>query len=100
MSKVKSLPKRSAVKPSDCWNLASLYASDKAWNADFDKWSKQIAGYVKFRGKLRQSAKILASCLDFDRDFDRLGEKLGTFAFLKTSEDQANSDYQRMKGRY
>jgi oligoendopeptidase F len=31
---------------------------------------------------------------------DRVGEKLGVYAFLKTAEDQANSDYQRMKGRY
>ena len=100
MSKVKALPKRSDVDPADCWNLASLYPSDKAWNAEFDKWSKQIEGYTKFRGKLGRSAKTLADCLNFDRDIDRLGERLGTFAFLKTTEDQANSDYQRMKGRF
>jgi oligoendopeptidase F len=100
MSKVKALPKRSEVKPADCWNLASLYPNDKAWSRDFEKWSKQIGGYAKFRGKLGFSAKTLAACLNFDRDFDRLGERLGTYAFLKTSEDQANSDYQRMKGRY
>ena len=28
------------------------------------------------------------------------GERLGVYAYLKTTEDQANSDYQRMKGRY
>jgi oligoendopeptidase F len=100
MSKAKALPKRSDVDPADCWNLASLYPSDKAWNKDFDKWSKQIEGYTKFRDKLGSSAKTLAACLNFDRDIDRLGEKLGTYAFLKTTEDQANSDYQRMKGRY
>jgi oligoendopeptidase F len=100
MSKVKALPKRSDVDPKDCWNLASLYPSDKAWNADFDEWSKQVPGYKKFRGKLGKSAKTLAQCLNFDRELDRLGERLGTYAFLKTSEDQANSDYQRMKGRY
>ena len=100
MSKIKTLPKRSDVNPADCWNLASLYPNDKAWNADFDKWSKQISGFARFRGKLGKSAKMLADCLNFDRDIDRLGERLGTYAFLKTSEDQANSDYQRMKGRF
>ena len=39
-------------------------------------------------------------CLKFDRDFDRLGERLGTYAFLKTAEDATNSNYQRMQGRY
>ena len=33
-------------------------------------------------------------------DFDRAGERLGTYAFLKTAEDTANSNYQRMHGRY
>jgi oligoendopeptidase F len=100
MKKINALPKRSDVPESDQWNLASLYPSDTAWNKDFDKWSKQIGGYAKFRGKLGASAKTLAASLNFDCDFDRTGERLGTYAFLKTSEDQANSDYQRMKGRY
>ena len=60
----------------------------------------QIAGYEKFRGKLGDDAKTLAACLQFDTDFDRAGERLGTYAFLKTAEDTANSDYQRMIGRY
>ena len=47
-----------------------------------------------------QDSKTLAACLRFDTDFDRQGERLGTYAFLKTAEDAANSDYQRMIGRY
>ena len=31
---------------------------------------------------------------------DRAAERLGTYAFLKTAEDTANSTYQRMQGRY
>ena len=52
MSKVKALPKRSQVPAEDCWNLASLYPTDKAWEKDFAAWSKQAGGYAKFRGKL------------------------------------------------
>ena len=52
------------------------------------------------RGKLGDSAETLAECLEFDIEFDRAGERLGTYAFLKTAEDTANSDYQRMNGRY
>ena len=47
-----------------------------------------------------QRRRQLAACLEFDTDFDRAGERLGTYAFLKTAEDTANSDYQRMIGRY
>jgi oligoendopeptidase F len=98
--KVKTLPPRSRVKPQDCWDLASLYANDAAWEAAFGKWSESIGGYARFRGRLGESAATLAECLRFDTDFERVGERLGTYAFLKTAEDQTNSEYQRMKGRY
>ena len=43
---------------------------------------------------------LLAKCLAFDSQLDRLGERLGVYAFLRTAEDQTNSVYQRMLGRY
>ena len=98
--KIKRLPVRSAVKPADTWDLTSLFSSDAAWEKAFTQWEKQIAGYEKFRGHLGDDAKTLAACMKFDAEFDRAGERLGNYAFLKTAEDQANSAYQRMIGRY
>jgi len=100
MTKTKTLPKRPAVKQADQWDLASLFDSDAAWEAAFEKWTKQVDGYARFNGALADSAKTLAACLRFDAELERAGERLGVYAYLKTSEDQANSDYQRMKGRY
>ncbi len=56
--------------------------------------------YEKFRGTLGDGPAALAKCLEFDSDFDRAGERLGTYAYLKTAEDMADSRYQRMLGRY
>ncbi|HZZ27507.1 MAG TPA: oligoendopeptidase F [Pirellulales bacterium] len=100
MSKIKQLPPRSKVKPSDCWNLGSLCKSDGAWETSFKKWEREIPGYEKFADRLGESAKSLAECLEFDIRLDCEGERLGTYAFLKTAEDTANSTYQRMIGRY
>lgn len=99
MNKIIRLPKRSQVKAADTWDLSSLYTADAGWEADFGKYQKLIDGYAKFRGKLGESAKQLAACLKFDLEVDRLGDRLGTYASLKVSEDTANSDYQRMQGR-
>jgi oligoendopeptidase F len=96
----KKLPSRKQLKSADTWDLTSLYASDAAWEKDFAEWEKQIAGYDLYRGRLGESAETLAACLRFDDSFERLGERLGTYAFLKTAENTANSDYQRMIGRY
>jgi len=100
MKHIKQLPPRSKVKTADTWDLASLFPNDAAWEKAFGRWNKRIAGYAKFQGKLAEDAKTLAACLKFDQDFDRAGERLGTYAFLKTAEDTANSTYQRMQGRY
>ncbi len=100
MKQVKQLSSRSKVKKSDCWDLASLYSGDKAWDTAFTKWEKRIGGYANYQGTLGTDVKNLAACLKFDLDMDRQGERLGTYAFLRTAEDTANSTYQRMQGRF
>ena len=100
MPSIKQLPPRSKVKTADTWDLSSLFPSDEAWEKAFAAWEKQIAGYAEFQGKLGDDAETLAACLKFDEEFDRAGERLGTYAHLKTAEDTTDSRYQRMQGRY
>jgi oligoendopeptidase F len=98
-AKTQTLPQRAEVAVGDQWDLTRLYGDEAAWEADFEKWQKQIETYGTFRGKLGNAAD-LAAMFRFDADFDRLGEKLGSYAFLNFSGDQGNSAYLRMKGRY
>jgi len=100
MSKTQRLPKRDQVPRGDTWDLASLFADDAAWEAAFGTYERRAKGYAKFRGRLGESPTLLAKCLAFDSRLDRLGERLGVYAFLRTTEDQTNSTYQRMLGRY
>ena len=100
MSEVKSLPPRSRVKVQDTWDLSSLFSDDESWEKAFLRFEKQIAKYAAYRGQLASSAKALAACLKFDSKLDRAGERLGVYAFLKMSENQTDSNYQRMVGRF
>jgi oligoendopeptidase F len=100
MSTTKSLPVRSAVNPADCWDLTSLFPSDAEWETAFAEWVKLIPRYQEFQGKLGESAAKLAEILDWDNHFERLSERLSTYAFLKTAEDVGNSKYQEMMGRF
>ena len=97
---VRQLPPRSKVKPADAWDLSSLYSDDGAWEKAFAQWERQIPRYAEFQGTLGKSAESLAACLEFDEQFDRTGERLGTYAFLKTAEDTANGTYQALQARY
>ena len=99
-SKVQRLPERHEVAKADTWDLSKLFTSDEEWEKSFSELESLVSGYEEFRGKLSESADHLAKCLAFDSKVSRLGERLGNYAFLKTAEDQANSDYQRMMGRF
>ena len=100
MVKVMRLPARSKVIVADTWELGSLYPDVEAWQRDLYKMKSRIGKYATFQGHLGESADILAACLKFDADFDRLAERLGVYAFLKTTEDQADGTYQHMMGQY
>ena len=100
MSATATLPSREDVATENCWDLSSLYTNDEAWEADYGRLEALIDKYESFRGRLGETPEILAEALAFDSDFDRKAERLGYYAFLKTTEDQGNSDYQGMKARF
>ena len=100
MSTVKSLPPRSAVAVADQWDLSSLFKSDAEWEKAFGEWEARFDGFARFKGKLGESAELLLEMLEYDAHVDRLGDRLGCYAGLKTTEDQGNSEYQRMRGRF
>lgn len=94
------IPARSDVAPGDCWDLASLYENDDAWEVDFSKFENEIGRYADFRGKLSDGVETMLECLKFDVEIDRLAERLGTYAFLRTTEDQTNNTYQALVARF
>ncbi|MEM6777953.1 MAG: oligoendopeptidase F [Planctomycetota bacterium] len=95
-----SLPARDEVPESDCWDLASLYEDESGWQKDFDQLTGQLDRFETYRGRLGESVETLKEFLEFDRQFDRMAERLGTYAFLRTTEDQTDSDHQARKMRF
>jgi oligoendopeptidase F len=94
------LPTRDEVAASDCWDLSSLYESQEDWQADFDTLTSKIDTFETFRGRLGESAQVIREFLDFDGEFDRMAERCGTYAFLRTTENQSDSDHQARKSRF
>jgi oligoendopeptidase F len=77
-----------------------LFPNDEAWQAALPELEACIDEFESFKGKLGESPSILAACLDHDVKTDRIAERIGTYAFLKTTEDQSNSVYQGFAARY
>jgi oligoendopeptidase F len=95
-----ALPTRDQVPPSDTWDLSSLYSDVAAWDRDLSALQQRIPEFESYRGRLTESPEVLLQFLEFDTATDRLSERVGTYAFLRTTEDQANSDAQAMYARY
>lgn len=100
MAKSKTLPKRSEVMVGDTWDLTPLCKTDAEWEKGYKKLEKMIPRFEEFRGKLGSSAKVIRQVCDFESQFEQLGERLGVYAYLKSSEDVANSTYQGMLARF
>ena len=97
---VKTLPARKGVRAGDTWDLASLFDSDRQWEEALQVWEDRIPQFAPYVGTLGQSPERLVECLVHDLAFDREGDRLGTYAHLRGSEDTAAADAQRMMCRF
>ncbi len=100
MPKTKRTPSRAAVKTDHKWDLTPLFESDQAWQKAFLDLEKKIPEFEKFRGTLGDSPSALRKCLEFEVDFDKEGERLGNYAFLRYSEDVRDQAAQAMVARF
>ncbi len=87
------VPTRAEIPDSDKWDLTHLFSNVGKWQEDF-AWVQATYPRIKeWKGKLGQSAKNLAECLEFEKSLDLKIERLYHFASLQLAEDSANTEY-------
>jgi oligoendopeptidase F len=87
------VPTRAEIPDSDKWDLTHLFSNVDKWREDL-RWVEQTHPKIKsWKGKLGQSAKDLAECLEFEKQLDLRIERLYHFASLQLAEDSANTEY-------
>ena len=84
-------PSRSEVSVADTWDLSPLYPSDEAWEADFNVLQKEFSDAGRFRGRIGESAEVLAECLEFEKSVELRIERLNQFAALRVTEDSSDA---------
>ena len=84
-------PSRSEVSVADTWDLSPLYPSDEAWEADFNILQKEFSDAGRFRGRIGESADVLAECLEFEKSVELRIERLNQFAALRVTEDSSDA---------
>lgn len=94
-----SLPTREEVADQYKWHLEDIYASESAWQADFDKLRSDLEQVSKYKGRLSESAQTLAACLKYRDEIGIIAGKLYSFARMHRDENSANTRYQAMTGK-
>jgi oligoendopeptidase F len=86
-------PTRSEIPESDKWDLTGLFADVGKWREDFIWVQGTYPRLKEWKGKLGESAKNLADCLEFEKALELKLERLYHFASLQLAEDSANNEY-------
>jgi len=98
-AKPKAIPQRDNIDDQLKWNLADIYLSEKAWEADFSKARELIKIAATFSGKLAESPAVLYDCLTTRSELELITANLYQYAHLNRDLDNRQSKYQAMSDR-
>jgi oligoendopeptidase F len=99
MQTMQTRPKRSEVKIEDTWALETIYPTNEAWEADFQRVSAMQPGLAEHQGHMGDSARSLLEAL---KRRDEGGEILGrlfVYAYMRLHQDSTDNTYQAMADR-
>lgn len=98
-SSVTKLPSREEAATEYTWKLEDIFASDDAWEKEFNEVKLLLPSVQEYQGKLGESAEQLYAVLQLqDKLLERLG-KLYTYAHMRYDQDTTNSFYQGLDDR-
>ncbi|TDX52940.1 oligoendopeptidase F [Orenia marismortui] len=91
-----TLPSREEISTEYKWDLSDIYASDQAWEDDFNQLEQNLSSIKVYKGKLSKSSTNLFEALKLQSSFDRSLSKLYNYAARKRDQDTRNNKYQVM----
>jgi oligoendopeptidase F len=87
LASVLAVPTARAESEADRWNLADVYPSPAAWDADAAKLDEQLKQFGACRGHLGASAAKLRECLDLQADLTKRLYRMYVYANEHLAED-------------
>ena len=95
----KHLPRREEIPVAFQWNLAEIYPSLDAWEADFKRLKGTLTEITRMQPEFLQSAANLLKVLQLRDNLGRVLDKLFIFARMHKDENNADSVYQALTDR-
>ncbi len=69
------------------WDLSVLYPDTESWEKEFAALEAAADRFYSFKGRLAESPELLKAAIEASDEFDRLAEKLYTYAHLLCDEN-------------
>jgi oligoendopeptidase F len=88
-----------AAKGTAAWDLTEIYPSDAAWDAARKSALAAIPGITKYKGRLGESADVLAEALVLQSDLGRTITRVYVYVGLKGDEDVRIAGYQEKQAQ-
>lgn len=99
MSDSSALRKREEINSEYKWAIKDLYASDDAWNQEYQKLEEMLPKLSSYEGHVAASANELYAFLTLKDEASLLLERLIVYSNQRYHEDTANAVYQRLSDR-
>jgi len=77
---------------SEGWDLEEIYPTAEAFLADYEQLKIQVDGFDRWRGRLGESANVLADVLEATSDFSRRLGRAQTYAMLRADLDMRDGE--------
>ena len=69
------------------WDLEALYTDTAAWEKDFALLKEKAENFAAYKGRLAEAPAVLKAAIEASDEFDRLAEKVYSFAHLRSDEN-------------
>jgi oligoendopeptidase F len=85
---------RAEVAQETTWDLSDLFATEAAWEAEFQGVDAAHQALAPYQGQLASSAGTLLACLNAVESMQARLMRVGTFAHLRNAQDGTHAPYQ------
>jgi oligoendopeptidase F len=90
---------RAEVPAEQTWNLADIFPTVAAWEAEYSEIPGLVGTVTTFKGRLGEGAKVLLECLDAQEALQKRLAKVAVYASLNIATDGTNPAAQAVSGK-
>lgn len=84
---------RNEISDQEKWNLKDIYASDQAWEEDYQQLQQFIPQLQQYKGKLNSADRLLA-CIKMQEQVGKQISRLYSYAMMSKDQDNTEAKYQ------